>query len=135
MTNRDFYPNVDCNKYSIRSVPIVRDKIMIIIDSVFFIIYYLWVKASFIANSAKTLPAILFRIFSPFLVLLNQEPIFAARKLIEPKTTRAQSIKMKPNKKICKVKFPFCGFVNCGKNAKKKTDTFGFVIFINIPLL
>ena len=41
MTNGDFYPNVDCSKNSIRSVPMVKDKIMIMIGRAFFTISYL----------------------------------------------------------------------------------------------
>ena len=94
---------------------------------------YCFVVINFIANPKNTKDASLFRNFWDFSDLLNTFDKEPERSAIEPNIKIVAIIKRAPKNSICKDTVPNAGFVNWGRKAKKKIETFGFVIFIIIP--
>ena len=88
---------------------------------------------SFTARAIYTMAAMRFMIFCAVGDCCRRPPRYPAKRLIIPKTKRADMINTNPRVTICSIKGPLSGSANWGRNERKNMDTLGFVIFIIIP--
>ena len=97
------------------------------------IFIYISALISFTASAMYTMAAMRFMIFCAFGDCCRRSPKYPEKRLIIPKTIRADMINTKPRVIICSMTGPLPGWTNWGKNERKNMDTFGFVIFMIIP--